>query len=245
MPDDPFQYGQNAFEFVEGLDALSTTREVLDSLQSSISGFGLETLLLTGLPNAGQRFDDFVLARRWPSEWFRVYNEHGFVHFDPVIRHSRRTSRPFEWSDVRYDPEREPRAAQLMRMREDFGFGGAFVVPVSGPNGSTACVSMTARKYALPSRDRRPLHLMAYYAFDRIAGFEEPRLSSERPTLTESEREVLSWAAIGKSAWEIGELLSIAERTINEHAQTTCHKLGAANRTQAVALALRDHLISV
>jgi DNA-binding CsgD family transcriptional regulator len=61
--------------------------------------------------------------------------------------------------------------------------------------------------------------------------------------LTPREREVLWWAAEGKSAQEIAEILSIAKRTVNEHTQNAARKLGAANRTQAVATALRGRLI--
>ena len=62
-------------------------------------------------------------------------------------------------------------------------------------------------------------------------------------SLTQREREVLYWAAQGKSAWEIGEILHIRKRTVDEHSQKATRKLGAANRTQAVATALRERLI--
>ena len=57
------------------------------------------------------------------------------------------------------------------------------------------------------------------------------------------EREVLWWATQGKSAWEIGEILHIAKRTVDQHTQNAVRKLGAVNRTQAVAMALRERLI--
>jgi DNA-binding CsgD family transcriptional regulator len=62
-------------------------------------------------------------------------------------------------------------------------------------------------------------------------------------SLSPREREVLWWAAEGKSAQEIGEILQIAKRTVDEHTQKAIRKLGAANRTQAVATALRKKLI--
>ena len=71
------------------------------------------------------------------------------------------------------------------------------------------------------------------------------RRPNDQPSLTAREREVLAWIALGKSAWEIGEILGIAKRTVDEHAQTAARKLGAANRTQAVAIAVRDGLIEL
>jgi LuxR family transcriptional regulator, quorum-sensing system regulator BjaR1 len=64
-------------------------------------------------------------------------------------------------------------------------------------------------------------------------------------TLTPREREVLAWVAQGKSAWEIGKILDIAKRTVDEHVQTAVRKLGAANRTQAIALALHRRIIDL
>jgi DNA-binding CsgD family transcriptional regulator len=62
-------------------------------------------------------------------------------------------------------------------------------------------------------------------------------------SLTPREREVLWWAAQGNPAREIGEILHIAKRTVDEHMHNAVRKLGAANRTQAVAIALRARLI--
>jgi DNA-binding CsgD family transcriptional regulator len=64
-------------------------------------------------------------------------------------------------------------------------------------------------------------------------------------SLTTREVEVLTWVAQGKSAWEIGEILDIAKRTVDEHVQTAVRKIGAANRVHAVALAIRDRIISI
>ncbi len=77
------------------------------------------------------------------------------------------------------------------------------------------------------------------------------RLTSRRGTrakartLTSREIEVLTWVARGKSAWEIGEILDIAKRTVDEHVQTAVRKIGAVNRAHAVALAVRDQIISI
>jgi DNA-binding CsgD family transcriptional regulator len=64
-------------------------------------------------------------------------------------------------------------------------------------------------------------------------------------SLTPREREVLWWAAEGNSAAQIGAILHITKRTVDEHTQNAARKLGAANRTQAVAIALRERLIGM
>jgi LuxR family quorum sensing-dependent transcriptional regulator len=234
---------RDAFDLIDKLDRLMDTEAVMDAMHDAVARYGFETLLFTGSPGPRQRFDTVVLGARWPAEWFKLYNEGRYVHVDPVIRHLRRSVKPFEWTEARYDPETEPRAAELMRLRTDFGFGRAFVVPIPGPAGNTAGVSMSGPDPEVTAQSRPAIHLMALYAFDRAASLRvAPR---PKPFLTPREREVLSWAAAGKSAWEIGEILNVAKRTVDEHAQTAARKLGAVSRTQAIALAIRDRFISL
>jgi LuxR family quorum sensing-dependent transcriptional regulator len=77
----------------------------------------------------------------------------------------------------------------------------------------------------------------------RLKGAKARGVQRKHGTLTSREAEVLTWVARGKSAWEIGEILHIAKRTVDEHVQTAVRKLGAANRTHAVAIAVRELLI--
>jgi DNA-binding CsgD family transcriptional regulator len=61
--------------------------------------------------------------------------------------------------------------------------------------------------------------------------------------LTSRQREVLTWVARGKTAGETAQILHITKRTVDEHVRTIVRKLGAANRTHAVAIALQNHIV--
>jgi LuxR family quorum sensing-dependent transcriptional regulator len=238
-----FAYGREALEFIHGLTHADST-EVVGSMQQMIAAHGLKTVLFFGLPTRNQRFDEVVLGKHWPLEWWRIYSERHYVHDDPMVRRLRQAVTPFEWSEVKFDAERYPRAAELMHLRSDFGFGNALVVPIPGKTGTLAGVSMGGERPELTQWNKPAIHIMALYAFQRLLDLRNGR-GLARTALTNREREVLTWAAVGKSAWDIGEILSIAARTVNEHVQTSMTKLGAANRTHAVALALRDGIISL
>ncbi len=64
-------------------------------------------------------------------------------------------------------------------------------------------------------------------------------------TLTERERAILTFSAQGYANQTIGDHLGLAERTVKFHMTIIFQKLGVANRTEAVARALRDRLISL
>ncbi|RDI76272.1 Response regulator containing a CheY-like receiver domain and an HTH DNA-binding domain [Gaiella occulta] len=63
-------------------------------------------------------------------------------------------------------------------------------------------------------------------------------------SLTQREREVLRLLADGRTNAQIGEALFISAETVRTHVSKAMAKLGAATRTQAVAAALRESLIS-
>ena len=63
--------------------------------------------------------------------------------------------------------------------------------------------------------------------------------------LSPREIEVLQWLKVGKSSWDISEILHISERTVNFHIRNIMQKLDAVNRTQAVAVAIEKGLIDI
>jgi DNA-binding NarL/FixJ family response regulator len=64
------------------------------------------------------------------------------------------------------------------------------------------------------------------------------------PTLTQREREVLRHLADGLSNEEAGKALHISPETVRTHIRKAMTKLEADTRTQAVAIALRQSIIS-
>ena len=69
-------------------------------------------------------------------------------------------------------------------------------------------------------------------------------MADKVPTLTQREREVLRLLADGLSNEEIGKQLFISPETVRTHVRKAMTKLEADTRTQAVAIALRQSIIS-
>ncbi len=57
------------------------------------------------------------------------------------------------------------------------------------------------------------------------------------------EIDVLTLVALGRSDAQIGKELSITTHTVSNHVGNILEKLGAANRTEAAAIALRRGII--
>ena len=70
------------------------------------------------------------------------------------------------------------------------------------------------------------------------------QMAAKLPALTQREREVLRLLADGLANEEIGKRLFISPETVRTHVRKAMTKLEADTRTQAVATALRQSLIS-
>lgn len=158
------------------------------------------------------------------------------------MRHYRRTAAPFEWAEAPYDPIKEPRAAEVMHRAADFRMSKGFLTPIHGVDGFRAAISLGGQTIDLHPRSKRALHFMSLYIFETICKLIDPQTESN-VRLTPRKRETLAWASLGKTAYEIGAILHIGQRTVEEHLATAARKLGAANRTHAVAIAIRNRLI--
>jgi DNA-binding CsgD family transcriptional regulator len=55
---------------------------------------------------------------------------------------------------------------------------------------------------------------------------------------------VLTWVGRGKTSSEIALILDLSERTVNFHCEQAMKRLDVMNRTQAVATAITQQLIS-
>ncbi len=237
-------FGQEAFEFAEGVDRLEAPGDVIEALHRVVARFGFEGLFVGGIrADPNQSVTDLVIAAQCPAEFLEVYASRDYVRFDPTLQRALRSARPFEWTASRYDKE-EPRLVGLVQLLADFRFSRGFIVPIHGPGGCEAGVGLAGEDIDLTTKTKPSIQLRALYAFERIRQLASAKFEEKSP-LTRREREVLAWSAQGKSASEIGEILNVDKRTVDEHAQTALRKLGATNRTQAVALAIRYRLFEV
>jgi two-component system NarL family response regulator len=68
--------------------------------------------------------------------------------------------------------------------------------------------------------------------------------TTQNPSLTRRERQILTLLADGRRDKEIATRLSISPLTVRSHVRNSMEKLEAETRTEAVASALRQSLIS-
>jgi LuxR family quorum sensing-dependent transcriptional regulator len=222
------------FEVIARLEAATTGTEVLESFGRALADIGFDSFMFVALDE--RDFERRVFASGWSPEWVAIYASENFKDHDPVRREVLRGANPFFWSKLTYDPEREPRAAQIMQWAADFRMNEGFSIPVRDGN-SFAAISVTGRKPDVGPGVKAALQIVGLCTYNRFRALTKPPTPARR-VLTDSEREALRWVAIGKTDVDIGNILNISERTARAHVSNAVHKLKAANRASAIAEAL-------
>jgi LuxR family transcriptional regulator, quorum-sensing system regulator SolR len=87
------------------------------------------------------------------------------------------------------------------------------------------------------------LNIAAFYLHLYFCEHAQGSAAGPHPArLTTRERAVMRWIAEGKTAWEVGKILSMTERTVKFHLRNIYSKLKVNNRAQAVTIASRLQL---
>ena len=242
MPDAAQQWGRRALDFVDAVERLDAP-EVIQMFESEIKACGFHAYIMAGLPSPGTSLSDLTVANGWPPEWFEIYTRENFSVMDPVPKYGASTVQPFEWAEARYDKDNNPAAHLVMTRATEFRLMQGYCIPLHYDEGG-AVISMATEQLNIDPVAKSALQLIGVYAHNRIRALARPK-AEKRDLLTPREREILRWAADGKTSWEVSVILNISERTVKFHLTQASHKLNAVNRTAAVAKALARGLIKL
>jgi DNA-binding CsgD family transcriptional regulator len=189
---------------------------------------------------------EFVAVDNTPEAYRDSFDDAQNGLLDPVMQHCKRNSVPIVWDQNTYVSA--GRAGQW-ESQAQFGYRTGICLALHMPEGRHFVIGVD-RDQALPSNQGEvtrmvaDLQLFAVYAQDTAMRVLVPeRLQPERPKLTPRELDALRWTMEGKTAWELGTILGISERTAVLHVNNAMHKLGCVNKHQAVLKALRLGLL--
>lgn len=135
-------------------------------------------------------------------------------------------------------------AQRVMDEGTEFGLKKGFTASLITLDGQRVVWSLGGAHLDIGPDTRGMLTLIASYAIARAIALKEESPATQPVRLSAREREALQWASEGKADWEIGEVMNISEHGADKHMRSVRVKLGAINRTQAVAEAIRRGLIA-
>jgi len=228
---------------IAAIDRAGSADAVAETVLSIVKPFGFSHVFAGTIPTPGmsaQQQVANVVLHRWPDKWSQRYFAQGYLFNDPTIERVMSSTEPFLWSELERTYRHTPSAKRVMDEASEFKLGFGFTVPMLTLEGHTAGWSIASERGELPPHYRGALQLLAMYSFGRALSLID---MPPAVRLTPREADVLQWIAEGKSDWEISKILHVSEHLVDKMARQIRMKFGAANRTQAVAQALRHRII--
>jgi DNA-binding CsgD family transcriptional regulator len=170
---------------------------------------------------------------------------------DPVMELLKKSSVPLAWDKSVYLAKGQE---GTWDHQNHYGYGSGFAAAFHLPKGRHVVVGFDKAGTLPDSQSKESEAIGEFLVFSSfsidaaLSLIPAPQArSADAPSsaLTKREAEVLRWTLAGKTAWEVGEILSISDRTVHIHAGNAMRKLDCVNKNQAALKALRQGLIQV
>jgi len=229
-------------EFISESSRAASETELLNLYLKTVEGEGYQNAVFAR--TRGKRLAG-IPWNHFPDGYRKSYLENEWDKIDPIVQHIGQTTRPFLWSQVFANPRLTERQRLFIEECRDLGVHSGVTIPMHGPGSEVDLISLSLREHKTTDATRLPLvHAFTVQYRTRLTELQGEKISSYE-ALTQKETECLNWCKEGKTNWEIGEILSISEKTVEFHLSNTIRKLGVSNRITAVVKALQLGLIKL
>jgi DNA-binding CsgD family transcriptional regulator len=236
------QIAMAVFDLIGRISAEATVSGVWNAYLGAAQDCGLSFGIASFLPG-DRSLDRTVFADDMPKGWLAHYVEQDYQDQDPLMQRNLERFTPFEWDIREWSQTPIPKQRSWYLHNMSSGVVSGLTIP-DRSDGNLKIITLCGDPGPLDMKDRVVLHFAGLEALLRMRELGlHPDTPMPREPLSERERECLYWVAAGKSDWEIGQILSLSEKTVNIYVERAKHKMRAHTRAQAVVIAARNGLI--
>lgn len=235
---------EHALAFLDLCKVESDLSKIIADFHRTIEAYGFPHCACGAWAGIGKQRQHRFFFNSWPQAWMDIYIKNDIFADDPLVYESFRRMSAFAWSELRWNRAFTRRGREIEQAVHDFGWQEVVAVPLHGPAGYQGLVSLaTLSPVQLTPRDMAMLQAVSHAVHERCRVQVNLGMEALPVPLTPREIECLQWAAVGKTDWEIGQLLDVSPATAHYHVERAKAKLGVNSRVQAVALAVLRGLI--
>jgi LuxR family quorum sensing-dependent transcriptional regulator len=206
-------------------------KTICEALSNAVTPLGFEHFAVTRDFFRRQSFSKAVLAADWPAGWYDRYLGGGFYAYDPVVRRNRQSVHPFRWTDVLHECRNDARASLVMdSAATEFRLRQGICVPIHSMHGVEGAVSLGGEHVDVSAEAFGFIHLISVFAAEQVARVMANSSSNLKMVLSHREREVLCWAAVGKTASETASRMNLSVSTVDKQIASAMRKLRSATK---------------
>jgi LuxR family quorum sensing-dependent transcriptional regulator len=239
---EPATYGADegrVFDLLAAADRVASREELERVLGAALRAFGFEIVVGMAILRRDGRREAQPIFGDTDHPMIVHYVASGHAAYSPTIE-AASTELVF-WHDL--PRPLSPRMQRIVtELRELFAIHDSCTLTVHPVDHPPVAVCMAGgRVFAFSPVERAILQFLAIHY--GLIGAKLSVSETTGPVLSPRQIECLKWVRDGKSATDIGHILVLSARTVEEHLHEACRRLGVKTRTQAVIEAARLGLL--
>lgn len=228
-------------QYIEHIQGADNAEEVYQRFLKIITAYGYDRMTYTLLTDSHSLNlkRQHGLVTNYPAEWMDYYIKNNYMAIDPVVIAAQQASAPFFWEDLKSRTDLPDGSLRILDEAAEVGVRDGICASFAGRGGELTGVGL-ARSQGTGQADKdyalmADLFLLSAFFHEKLIGF----LSSKAiPPITAKERDILSWAAEGKTDEEIALLLRLSVHTVRWHWKNIFEKLGVRGRVNCITKSL-------
>ena len=184
-----------------------------------------------------------IFAHGFSDEWLKRYEDPAFRAADPIPDRVIRHGAMLTWQEARTQWPNTPENEAYFKAMDEEGLIHGIGLPLFGPRGRDAYASIDFGKPISEVSDEQlgVIRSIPQAAHQRVCVLLDAM--TDRPELSEREREVMHWVVQGKSYSAIAGILDLSPDTVKTYAKRIYSKLHASDRVGATVAALKQGLV--
>lgn len=241
----PHQLADLLFQTVYQLNQAHHLQQVFQILVSFAATLNFDRIIVCSVfPHNQSEWVDEIFFVSGP--WSNVENideREIYLRRCPITRHIFEYDEPFFWTKTlnKKTGKESYRVIKNTLYQDELS---GIQVPIFGRTGLEGAFSFAGNLSDVSDDFKLMLQMICQLAFRKILSYRSDTSVQQRK-LTQREKEVLKWAAIGHKQIEIAEILKISERTVENHLRNVRKRLGVKSTAQAIASAMVSKEIEI
>lgn len=224
------------------IDRSDSPEDVLKQFMAFAQPLGFEHFLISQMVNPhSAEFRRAMTFSNWPEELIIERMQNKKMLQDPIVQYSLRSRFFFSWDQAYEFASRYGR--DLMQDARDHNIKSGFMFPMRRPGSPDGGVSIGAEIIDISPEETADLELATMHAYYRLEALHPPITVEEFKELSQQERDVLQFAASGKTIQDVATIMGISENGVKDAQRRAREKLNALNTMHAVTRAISRNLI--
>ncbi len=240
-------------DFIEKSNNTETVDELFSVYKTAMEAIGFDRIVFSLMTDHVfiKRAAKHGIVSNYPDDWMQFYVEKNYEVIDPVRSTVFSSFGPFTWRNMLETLPVTEAQKTFMNEGEAAGLYRGIGIPLRGPRGVLSGIGAASSCNDADLSNKNILsaaNILSQQFYTVYLELEmRDRSDEEMPfiKLSDREREVLKWAAQGKTKSETAAILSISQHTVHSHIRSALKKLGANNITVGVLKALHLSLIQI